>query len=209
MKREFIIYWWDRIIHWLRFRCGMRVVFVDDQPMAGYRCKVCCKNDITPEVWEQLRIKEEKLFERIKEREGTMRVGFTGTREGLTDAQSCMLTQILDSVQYTQYHHGDCLGADEQFHKMVVQRGAIPDVHPPSNPKLRANCKSGMMYKPKPYPERNKDIVNMTDCLIACPKGTTEELYSGTWQTIRYARDQGKPITIIYPAGNIVEENKK
>jgi len=41
------------------------------------------------------------------------------------------------------------------------------------------------------------------------PKGKVEEWRgSGTWATIRYARKVGKPVTIIYPDGEIQEENQ-
>lgn len=41
----------------------------------------------------------------------------------------------------------------------------------------------------KPYLERNKDIANEgIDGLIAAPSGWVEELRSGTWATVRYAR---------------------
>jgi hypothetical protein len=34
---------------------------------------------------------------------------------------------------------------------------------------------------------------------LACPRGYTEELRSGTWATIRYARKTGVPYVIIFP----------
>jgi predicted Rossmann fold nucleotide-binding protein DprA/Smf involved in DNA uptake len=42
--------------------------------------------------------------------------------------------------------------------------------------------------------------VNETGVLVAMPDGP-EELRSGTWATVRYARKQGKDGRIIYPDG--------
>ena len=65
-------------------------------------------------------------------------------------------------------------------------------------------CKTTEVYmrKPKPYLERNKDIVDETGLLIATPKGE-EIVRSGTWSTIRYARKNHKKIIIIMPNGNL------
>ena len=45
-----------------------------------------------------------------------------------------------------------------------------------------------------------------TDMLVACPKGP-EEVRSGTWSTVRFARKRGKRIVIIMPDGTVTEEN--
>ena len=52
----------------------------------------------------------------------------------------------------------------------------------------------------KPFVARDRDIVDETDRLLAGPAGRTEERFSGTWTTVRYARRKGKPIDILYPA---------
>jgi hypothetical protein len=38
------------------------------------------------------------------------------------------------------------------------------------------------------YLQRNKDIVNNCNYLIACPYSNKEQLSSGVWSTIRYAK---------------------
>lgn len=60
----------------------------------------------------------------------------------------------------------------------------------------------------KPNLVRNKDIVESTDVLLACPKGP-EELRSGTWSTVRLARKQGKRVVIFWPDGSVTEEGPK
>jgi predicted Rossmann fold nucleotide-binding protein DprA/Smf involved in DNA uptake len=69
-------------------------------------------------------------------------------------------------------------------------------IHPPTDNKLRAYCKSDNYTQPKSYLERNKDIVNSCEQLIACPLTQEEELRSGTWATIRYARKTNKHILL-------------
>ncbi len=53
---------------------------------------------------------------------------------------------------------------------------------------------------------RDKDIVNPAERMIAAPAGTTEELRSGTWATIRYARKKKVPLSIVWPDGTISYE---
>ena len=52
---------------------------------------------------------------------------------------------------------------------------------------------------PRDYLDRNKDIVNNCDLLIAAPKENTEVLRSGTWSTVRYAKQLGVTVVIIEP----------
>lgn len=44
---------------------------------------------------------------------------------------------------------------------------------------------------------RNRRIVAAVDVLIAAPETDREELRSGTWATIRYARAAGKPVVML------------
>ncbi len=133
-----------------------------------------------------------------------MKVGFTGTQSGMNDRQAFKLVGFLKALSVPslidEFHHGDCIGADEQFHQTVndYERTFI---HPPENTKKRARCSSHHILEPKPYLERNHDIVDATDVLIATPRTNHEELRSGTWATIRYATRKEKKVIIIYPQG--------
>ena len=53
-----------------------------------------------------------------------MILGFTGTREGLTDKQKILLmTEVLflqRQFGIEEAHHGACAGADHQFHDLVA-----------------------------------------------------------------------------------------
>lgn len=133
-------------------------------------------------------------------------IGFTGTQKGMTDAQQTMLEKVL--AQFGRMHHGDCIGADEQAHFIAKRLGLRIHIHPPEKNNKRAFCEGDEIYKCKPYLVRNHAIVSATSCLIATPKSFEEELRSGTWATVRYARQRGRPLGIIWPDGTLSTENE-
>lgn len=135
-------------------------------------------------------------------------IGFTGTRSGLTEAQRDSLRAVLEPLQQgLELHHGDCVGADAEVHAIALAQDGLVVKHPASNVgESRAYCVGGLELPAQPPLERNHTIVNCTDALIACPRGQTEELRSGTWATVRYARKLGRPVVIIYPDGTIENE---
>ena len=130
-----------------------------------------------------------------------MKIGFTGTQIGTTTAQRAVLMQLL--VAGTEFHHGDCVGADENAHAIASSLGLRTVCHPPINPAKRAFTENDETREPKDYIARNHDIVDETDFLLATPKFNAEELRSGTWATIRYAKKSGKRVGIIFPDGSI------
>jgi len=132
-----------------------------------------------------------------------LKLGFTGTQEGATSAQIAKLDELFASFGQFELHHGDCIGADKAAHLAARRVGASVVIHPPLVKTKRAFCESALILPPKAYLERNKDIVDATDVLIACPKSEKEELRSGTWSTVRYARKQRKMEIIILPDGSI------
>lgn len=104
-------------------------------------------------------------------------------------------------------HHGDCEGADEEFHG-VMESLANPYVivHPPADDKHRAWCVGDETRKPLPYAQRNAAIVAESDLMIAAPAEHEEQRRGGTWMTVRIARRQKKPLVIVYPDGTTREE---
>lgn len=127
--------------------------------------------------------------------------GFTGTRSGLNDIQKDKIIKLLkEDIQNgkkIEIHHGDCIGADTDFHNICKNLTNIKIIiHPPSNNTMRSFCESENICKPKSYLVRNKDIVDKSDVLIACPFNNIEQLRSGTWATIRYAKQTNKPILL-------------
>lgn len=129
-------------------------------------------------------------------------IGFTGTQNGMTKAQQQELSVVLQYYQPSEFHHGDCIGADAEAHTIALGLRIAVVLHPPDVLTKRAFCKDfARAYMPAPYLVRNQDIVICTNRLIATPKVDFEERRSGTWSTIRCARRMGKPVMIIYPDG--------
>lgn len=132
-------------------------------------------------------------------------VGITATRHGLTDLQSIMLSQALRNLEAHVLHHGDCVGGDHEADVIAQHMKIMRIAHPPNDPKLRAFCSADVILDEKPYLDRNKDIVNECEVLIALPQTAYEQQRSGTWSTVRYARQINKPHVIIYPDGSVEE----
>ena len=133
-----------------------------------------------------------------------IKIGFTGTQRGMTKAQQRNVIECIMRAKWgqDQFAHGDCIGADEDLHNLVRLAGLPITIYPPINESKRAFCHGAFEMEPKDYLERNHDIVDASDVLWACPGGMEEELRSGTWATIRYARSQNKPVVIFYPDGS-------
>lgn len=133
-----------------------------------------------------------------------MKVGFTGTRAGLSEAQVAALRDLLEA--YTprptdEAHHGDCQGADVAFATYAESLGMWTVAHPSEN-RWRAYTKSRTILPVKKEMDRNRDIVRVCDLLIACPENM-EKRRSGTWATVRFARKMERPHTLIWPDGRI------
>lgn len=127
------------------------------------------------------------------------KVGFTGTRKGMSSRQKEELFDLLQSG--TIFHHGDCVGADAEAHATARALGCPVVVHPPTDPKARAFCNGDdvTILDPLPYLARNREIVKSVELLIAAPKEDPEHpcLRSGTWATIRAAQRLGVPVIIL------------
>lgn len=128
-----------------------------------------------------------------------MIIGFTGTQQGMTSKQKAIFSEIVLGMA-GEFHHGDCIGADKESHDIINLLNHYKTVgHLPDKDDKRAFCYFDEIRDPKPYLERNKDIVNECDLLIACPKTAEETIRSGTWSTVRYARKVGKSYMVITP----------
>lgn len=138
-------------------------------------------------------------------------VGFTGTRSGMNPRQLDELTEylkdLLEDFPSVVFHHGGCVGADAQAHAIVKALGIPVMVHPASTvaKKWKANLeKPYFAYEPKPPLERNHDIVDLCDVLIAAPRTCDEEPRSGTWSTVRYARRTEVHIYYLFPKDPLI-----
>ena len=137
-----------------------------------------------------------------------MKLGFTGSRK-ISYNQCSRLYKLIKGMNIDVAIHGGCKGFDSCFHEVVKELcNAKIFVHPGNQEQHDIFVKKNdcEVLPVKPYLERNKDIVNLSDEIIACPGTLKEILRSGTWATIRYAQKIGKKITIIFPDGSIEED---
>lgn len=138
-----------------------------------------------------------------------MIIGFTGTQKGMTQRQKDALRQLFCWLPIFYMRHGDCLGADSEAHTIFEDVLPLRDIfiHRPLDEKNRAFRRGENVSFPTPslpYLQRNKYIAGCvagfkTDLLIAAPGEDTEQLRSGTWATVRYARRCGTPRIILLP----------
>ncbi len=136
-----------------------------------------------------------------------MKIGFTGTRKGMTDAQKQSIHMLRGWNRVDEVHHGDCIGADTDMHHIARNYGITIVGHPAVDPKERAFNDCDVLRPEKEYIARNHDIVDEVDVMIATPAETEPKWRgSGTWATIRYANNQvNKPLIIVWPDGTVFE----
>lgn len=136
-----------------------------------------------------------------------MKIGITGTREGMSLFQLDALTKMLDIINYNcrvndikpEFHHGDCKGVDEQGAKIAKELGYTIVSHPPESDYLRAYFESHESKAPAGYLQRDRNIVDECDLLIVVPLQMTWQPKGGTWYTHDYAKKINKPFNVIYP----------
>lgn len=128
-----------------------------------------------------------------------MKIGFTGTREGMTQNQKEQFVLKMFELSPSEFHHGDCEGADAESHDIV--REFFPKVkiivYPPLSFRRRALKQGDETKEPEAYLTRDYKIVDSVDYMIGAPKTDAEQIRSGTWTTIRYTRKIDKPHTIL------------
>lgn len=109
------------------------------------------------------------------------------------------------------FHHGGCVGADEEAHAIAVEFELPIWIHPANIPEMQARCEGGnkTICTTRPPLVRNRAIVAATELVIATPYENEEVLRSGTWATIRQAQRLGKHIIVVYPDGRVHEQNTR
>jgi hypothetical protein len=135
-----------------------------------------------------------------------MKVGMTGNRDGLSTKQKSLCKEFLKTLKATEFHHGDCVGADAKTHKIAKALGLYIVVHPPEKKELRAFCDGDDIRLTKSSLARNRDIVHESEVMLGFPK-TEFQTKGGTWYTIKYAKKNNRKLYIIYPSGNVEEFN--
>jgi hypothetical protein len=146
-----------------------------------------------------------------------VRLGFTGTQRGMTALQLMALEAWLGQRAHTfvEAHHGDCIGADSEFDAMLDSLNIDTVIHPPNVEAKRAHCCASRYGRgigwmpPKPYLVRNHEIVDATNVLYAAPGETAEQLRSGTWATVRYARKLKRAIRFFWPDGSTTVDRQR
>lgn len=139
-----------------------------------------------------------------------MKIGFTGTQRGMSIDQGRVVLDLLRDLKPEEFHHGCCVGADAQAHKIAKALSISIVIWPPSNQsKIARECLQDAfkIHPADTYLLRNNKIAYFTDSLIATPAGMEEELRSGTWATVRYARRYKRHAYIILSNGKVMEES--
>ena len=147
-----------------------------------------------------------------------IKLGFTGTREGMTIAQWVKVGNIIQLLLpkedgQNEWHDGDCVGADTQANNIVNEINLVRTTrmfplvvtfgHPCDKVNFRAHNFYHVQREVKPPMTRNRDIVDSVDVMIAGPKEYEDvPRGSGTWGTIRYTKRQNKPLIIVWPDGS-------
>ena len=127
----------------------------------------------------------------------------------MTTEQRIRVIQLLDELlegDDNEFHMGDCVGADTQFHSIVWGRGKRIG-HPPDIDKKRAFLRYDIEHEPLPYMSRNMNIVKWgVNGLIATPYEDEEVVRSGTWSTVRRARLLSRFIYLVFRDGSLNRE---
>lgn len=136
-------------------------------------------------------------------------VGTTGTRKAITIYQIKMIEKILSNIRYVYkshipvLRHGDCVGSDKSVHAIAILLGYCTISHPPLNGVLRAYTKNTYTLPAKSYLDRDRDIVDLSNIILATPNSYNSQPRSGTWYTINYALSVDKPLLVVYPDGSV------
>lgn len=140
-----------------------------------------------------------------------MILGFTGTERGMTQRQRDTVRYLFGELGLHVLHHGDCIGADAEAHRLARAVSAHIVVHPPSDESNRAFMDDAHETRPAyAFLTRNRHIVrDSRDGVIAAPHRADEPRSTrgdGTWTTVRYARQAKRRIWIVAPDGTFREE---
>jgi len=128
-------------------------------------------------------------------------IGFTGTRYGMTEQQRMIVQAIVEVLAMTHpitAHHGDCVGADAEFHAIALRAGARLVIHPPVDESHRAFCKPADEWRAAlTHLARNRAIVIESTVMIATPYEETRQERGGTWYTVDRAERAGRPLALV------------
>jgi hypothetical protein len=129
------------------------------------------------------------------------RLGISGTRDGFNEAQFDVFKKLVRFFRPDEFHHGDCIGVDEQAHNYLTGNKIAIYIHPPLIDRYRAFCdpgKFGIIEPPRTYRARNVGIVRISNIMCAFPGPNSR----GTYHAIGYAKKIGCPIYVCGVDGN-------
>jgi hypothetical protein len=141
-------------------------------------------------------------------------LGFSGCRDGMTHLQYITVWSVLNEIEFSRTHDGDCIGSDTQFTQMVnfYFTGKFRVGHPGRGEKINNRYRAFNQYdelrEPRDYHERNRTICTESNLLLATPSGPEKNHpRSGTWYTIRHMKRLGRPVIIVMPSGEVEKLN--
>ena len=145
------------------------------------------------------------------------KVAFTGTRWCMTPRQRGQVRRMLLELagDDVTFHHGGDQGADFEFHNAVFEETSSRIVvHRGCDKQWRHPRAMPTVYHPRihwhqwlPYLKRNINILTLDQqagLLIAATKTAEEQRRSGTWYTIRRAREQRIQVRQVLPDGDVI-----
>lgn len=146
-----------------------------------------------------------------------MKLGITGTRDGMTEAQEKVFRKVIAGFSFPEVHHGSCEGVDIQAARIIHEicspwkQGVWRCIcHP--GPEGIGDGISGVdtdRLPPLGHFARNRAIVDEIDLLIVIPRETEQQEFGGTWYTHDYAIKKSKDLMVIWPDGRIEKKAGK
>ena len=132
----------------------------------------------------------------------------------MTAGQRLAVRSLLIAFMPDIVLHGGCIGADTDFDDMAADFNIVTEVYPTVLKSdhlarwylLRNTSSRIVVHLPLPPLVRNKILAQRCKVLIATPKEDYERIRSGTWATVRYAREAHKRIYLVMPDGSVKED---
>lgn len=135
-----------------------------------------------------------------------MKLGFTGTRFGMSVLQKRVFQLAVASKSIEEFHHGSCQGADVEAARIVRELHPscriVAHPGPDGDNHRELSGVDDLTLEPKTHFARNRDIVNATDLLLATPFQAERQSRGGTWYTVDFAEKFNREVGIIWPDGS-------
>lgn len=141
-----------------------------------------------------------------------MTIGFTGSRNGMTDEQKEQVSNTIDmllkqTLKGSSAIDGRCVGSDADFNDIATEKGLYTigiggySAKNPDDLSYRNDNVYNVYRTSMTHFARNREIVNASDVMIATPLSFNFDINGGTNYTIKFAQQVKKPIYVISPEG--------